>query len=229
MIVPVMANIMNANNLLAEQNRKYFDEKSIYVVNLLASPGAGKTTFLEETIRRIKSNIPVAVIEGDLASDVDALRIEKLGVQVVQINTGKGCHLNAAMKQKAFESLKLETIHVIFIENVGNLVCPAGYKLGENVTVLLTSTTEGDDKILKYPPVFQMANLLIVNKIDLMPYVDYDLERLKKEFIRINPKTRLLSLSSKTGEGFDDWIDWLKNEIFVFRRKLYMRIVTRNS
>jgi hydrogenase nickel incorporation protein HypB len=146
MIVPVMADIMNANNLLAEQNRKYFDEKSIYVVNLLASPGAGKTTFLEETIRIIKSNIPVAVIEGYLASDVDALRIEKLGVQVVQINTGKGCHLNAAMIQKSFESLKLETIHVIFIENVGNLVCPAGYKLGENVTVLLTSTTEGTIK-----------------------------------------------------------------------------------
>lgn len=219
MIVPVMTDIMNANNLIAEQNRKHFDGKSIYVVNLLASPGAGKTTFLEETIRRIKDNIPVAVIEGDLASDVDALRIEKLGVQVVQINTGKGCHLNAAMIQKSFENLKLETIHVIFIENVGNLVCPAGYKLGENVTVLLTSTTEGDDKILKYPPVFQMANLLIVNKIDLMSYVDYDLERLKKEFIRINPKTRLLSLSSKTGEGFDDWIDWLKNEVLIFRQK----------
>ncbi|MEQ8172065.1 MAG: hydrogenase nickel incorporation protein HypB [Candidatus Eremiobacterota bacterium] len=219
MNIPVMTDIMNANNLIAEQNRKYFDEKSIYVVNLLASPGAGKTTFLEETIRRIKDNIPVAVIEGDLASDVDALRIEKLGVQVVQINTGKGCHLNAAMIQKSFENLNLETIQVIFIENVGNLVCPAGYKLGENVTVLVTSTTEGDDKILKYPPVFQLANLLILNKIDLLTYVDYDLEKLKKEFIKINPKARLLPLSSKTGEGFNDWIEWLKNETCIFRHK----------
>ncbi|MEQ8187922.1 MAG: hydrogenase nickel incorporation protein HypB [Candidatus Eremiobacterota bacterium] len=219
MIVPVMADIMNANNLIAEQNRKYFDGKSIYVVNLLASPGAGKTTFLEETIRRINNNIPVAVIEGDLASDVDALRIEKFGVQVVQINTGKGCHLNAAMIQKSFDNLSLEKIHVLFIENVGNLVCPAGYKLGENVTVLLTSTTEGDDKILKYPPVFQMSDLLILNKIDLLPYVDYNLESLKKEFHKINPKARLLSLSSKTGEAFEDWIDWLKNEIFIFRGK----------
>ncbi len=219
MNIPVMTDIMNANNLIAEQNRKYFDGKSIYVVNLLASPGAGKTTFLEETIRRINDNIPIAVIEGDLASDVDALRIEKLGVQVVQINTGKGCHLNAAMIQKSFENLDLETIQVIFIENVGNLVCPAGYKLGENVTVLVTSTTEGDDKILKYPPVFQLANLLILNKIDLLSYVDYDLEKLKKEFIKINPKARLLPLSSKTGEGFNDWIEWLKNEICIFRHK----------
>lgn len=219
MNIPVMTDIMNANNLIAEQNRKLLDEKSIYIVNLLASPGAGKTTFLEETIRRIKNDISVSVIEGDLASDVDALRIEKLGVQVVQINTGKGCHLNAAMIQKSFENLDLEKTHVIFIENVGNLICPAGYKLGENVKILLTSTTEGDDKIFKYPPVFQISNLLIVNKIDLLPYLDYDIERLKKDFSKINPKARLLSLSSKTGEGFDDWIEWLKNEISIFRHK----------
>ena len=219
MNIPVMTDILNANNLIAEQNRKLLDEKSIYVVNLLASPGAGKTTFIEETIRRIKNDVSVSVIEGDLASDVDALRIEKLGVQVVQINTGKGCHLNAAMIQKSFENLDLEKTHVIFIENVGNLICPAGYKLGENVKILLTSTTEGDDKILKYPPVFQVSNLLIVNKIDLLPYVDYDLEKMKNYFSKINPKARLLPLSSKTGEGFDDWIEWLKHEIFIFRSK----------
>jgi hydrogenase nickel incorporation protein HypB len=218
MNIPVLTDILSANNLIAEQNRKLLDDKSVYVVNLLASPGAGKTTFIEETIRRLRNDLSISVIEGDVASDVDALRIKKLDVQVVQINTGGSCHLNATMIQKSLENLDLEKSDILFIENVGNLICPAGYKLGENVKIVLNSTTEGDDKILKYPGIFHIATSLIITKVDLLPYVDYDLEKMKNYFIKVNPKAGIFPLSSKTGEGFDDWIEWLKKEVVDFKR-----------
>jgi len=219
MKIPVLTNILNANNMVAEQNRKLLDEKRVYMLNLLASPGAGKTTFLKQCIKHLKEDFSISVIEGDLASSVDALKIEELGIPVVQINRGGGCHLNAPMIQQALENLDLDKSDLLFIENVGNLICPAGYKLGENIKVVMNSTTEGDDKILKYPPVFQTSRVLIVNKIDLIPHVDYNLENIQKSFKELNPRAPLFPLSSKTGEGFAAWIEWLKIEISEFQGK----------
>ena len=220
MKIPVLTNILNANNMVAEQNRKLLNEKKVYLVNLLASPGAGKTTFLIESIKHLKKDFSVAVIEGDIASNVDALKIESLGNPVVQINTGGSCHLNAPMIQQALESFDLDDIDVIFIENVGNLICPAGYKLGENISLVMNSTTEGDDKILKYPPIFQKSKALIINKTDLIPYLDYKMENIEESFKKINPGGPVFPLSSKTGEGFKPWIDWLKENVSAFRKDL---------
>lgn len=219
MNIPVLTDILNANNLLAEQNRKILDEKKIYMINLLASPGAGKTTFIEKSIEYLKKDMSVAVIEGDLASDVDSQRIKKLDIPVVQINTGGGCHLNAVMIQKAFENLELDKINLIFIENVGNLVCPSGYNLGENMKLVMSSTPEGDDKVLKYPLIFQRSRAMVINKIDLIPYLDYEIERIKKDFFNINPEGTIFSLSGKTREGFEPFIDWIKGEIAGFRKE----------
>ncbi|HPZ08080.1 MAG TPA: hydrogenase nickel incorporation protein HypB [Candidatus Eremiobacteraeota bacterium] len=218
MNIPVLTDILSANNLIAEQNRKLLDDHRIYMVNLLSSPGAGKTTFIEETIKRL--DLAISVIEGDVASDVDAVRIKKLGIPVVQINTGGSCHLNAPMIQKALENLPLHKTDLIFIENVGNLICPAGYKLGENISLVMNSTTEGDDKILKYPGIFRVATSLIINKIDLLPYLDYSLEKINENFLKLNPQARIFPLSSKTGEGFDEWIKWIRTGVDNFCNKL---------
>jgi len=213
MNIPVLTDILNANNLIAEQSRNLLNQKQIYMLNILASPGAGKTTFIEGTVKRFGDKARISVIEGDLASDIDSVRIKELNIPVVQINTGKGCHLSAPMVQKAIENLDTSNTDLILIENVGNLVCPASYMLGENIKMVITSTTEGDDKIFKYPEIFRVSEILIVNKMDLLPYVTYDYEKVKETFLKINPKGKIFPLSAKTGEGFDEWIKWLEETV----------------
>jgi len=220
MNIPVLTDILNANNLIAEQSRNLLNQKKIYMLNILASPGAGKTTFIEGTVKNFREKARISVIEGDLASDIDSLRIKELNIPVVQINTGKGCHLSAPMVQKAIENLDINNTDLILIENVGNLVCPASYMLGENIKMVITSTTEGDDKIFKYPEIFRVSEVLIVNKIDLLPYVTYDYEKVKETFLKINPKGTIFPLSGKTGEGFDEWIKWLERTVKDFKASL---------
>ena len=185
------------------------DEHCTLTLNLVSSPGSGKTTLLIETIAAIKEQLPVAVIEGDQETINDAKRIRETGVSAIQINTGRGCHLDAHMVGHAIEKLPFERGGVLFIENVGNLVCPASFELGENHKVALLSVTEGDDKPLKYPDMFAAAELMILNKIDLLPYVTFDVERCTEFARRVNPDIKVLTLSAQTMDGMPGWLDWI--------------------
>ncbi len=211
-IIDVQTNILAENNLLAERNRGYFDAKNITALNLVSSPGSGKTTLLEKTITEISSDITVSVIEGDQQTMRDAERIDKTGVPVVQVNTGTGCHLDAHMIQHAIQELDLKTQSILFIENVGNLVCPALFDLGEAMKIVIISVTEGEDKPQKYPHMFDASSLCIINKIDLLPYVDFDVEKCKHYALEVNHKLKFLEFSAKTGEGMGEWISWLKQQ-----------------
>jgi len=210
--IDVQTDVLAENNLLAERNSGYFDAKDITALNLVSSPGSGKTTLLEKTIVEIKSNIDVAVIEGDQQTMRDAERIDKTGVPVVQVNTGTGCHLDAHMIQHAIQELDLKIQSILFIENVGNLVCPALFDLGEAMKIVIISVTEGEDKPQKYPHMFDASSLCIINKIDLLPYVDFDVEKCKRYALEVNHKLKFLELSAKTGEGMGEWISWLKQQ-----------------
>lgn len=210
MKVSLVTNILKANDAIATQNRRLFSERNIIAINVISSPGAGKTTLIENTIKALKDDLTIAVIEGDIQSTYDADRISETGVQVIQINTGGGCHLDANMISNALTQLDFETVDMLIIENVGNLVCPAEFDLGENFKVMLLSVPEGDDKPLKYPLVFHESNALLINKIDLLPFVDCDVEKIKSESLRINPDLNIFEVSCKTGEGLQVWYDWLK-------------------
>ncbi|MCH7764695.1 MAG: hydrogenase nickel incorporation protein HypB [Candidatus Marinimicrobia bacterium] len=210
--IDIQKDVLSENNLLAERNRGYFDAKGITALNLVSSPGSGKTTLLEKTIIAVKSEMIVAVIEGDQQTMLDAERIDKTGVPVVQVNTGTGCHLDAHMIQHAIQELDLQANSVLFIENVGNLVCPAMFDLGEAMKIVIISVTEGDDKPQKYPHMFDAADMCIINKIDLLPYVDFDMDRCKKFALEVNYKLKFFELSAKTGAGMDNWITWLKQQ-----------------
>ena len=199
--------VLAKNDGLAAENRAWLAERGITALNLMSSPGAGKTTLLEGTIAA--SDRPVTVIEGDQETLFDAERIRKAGARAIQVNTGAGCHLDAAMVGQALQSLQPETDSILFIENVGNLVCPALFDLGEKRKVVVISVTEGDDKPLKYPHMFAAADLVVVNKTDLLPYVDFDVDRLVRDARKLNPGLEILALSARTGEGVDDWRDWL--------------------
>jgi hydrogenase nickel incorporation protein HypB len=201
--------ILEKNNLLASRNSGYFDAKRILALNLMSSPGSGKTTLLEQTITALKEKAPVSVIEGDQQTLNDAKRIESAGAPVVQINTGNGCHLDAEMVMGAVKKLEPEEGCVLFIENVGNLVCPSLFELGEQCRVVIISVTEGEDKPLKYPTMFEHAQLCIFNKIDLLPYVDFDVEKSKEYAHQVNPEIETMELSARTGEGMDKWIAWI--------------------
>jgi len=209
MKVKVVANILEANDRLAAENRKIFKDLGVYVINLMSGPGAGKTSILEQTIKEVKGRIKLGVIEGDIAGDDDARRIETLGTPVVQINTGGACHLDANMIRVVMDDLPLKDIDVLFIENVGNLVCPAEFNVGEDIKVMLLSIAEGHDKPLKYPLMFQESTALILNKIDLLPYTDADLEKMRKDSLSLNPKLKIFDVSCRTGEGIGDWVNWL--------------------
>ncbi|MGQ9608091.1 MAG: hydrogenase nickel incorporation protein HypB [bacterium] len=213
MKIPLVTNILKANDAIAEQNKKIFDEKRILAINIMSSPGAGKTTLIEKTINMLKKEIEIAVIEGDIQSSYDSERIAATGVQVVQINTGGACHLDANMISNAINELNLESVNLLIIENVGNLVCPAEFSLGEDYKVTLTSIPEGDDKPVKYPLMFNVSSAVIINKIDLINVIDYDVEKVKKQCIKINPDLEIFEVSSKTGEGMDNWIKWLKSKM----------------
>ena len=211
-LIAIEQDILQKNNLLAERNRGYFDAKRIFCLNIMSSPGAGKTTMLEETIRRL-SPIPMYVIEGDQQTSNDANRIKALHVEAYQVNTGTGCHLDAAMINHALKHLNPCDCSIVFIENVGNLVCPAMFDLGEAKKVVIISTPEGVDKPLKYPYMFQEADICIINKIDLLPYVNVDIRELKENALKVNPRLQLFETSATTGEGVDAWCSYLTSQL----------------
>lgn len=206
-------NILHENDLLAQRNRGFLEAKDVFAINMVSSPGSGKTTLLEETIKKLKEEMELAIIEGDQQTMNDADRIAATGVPVVQVNTGKGCHLDAHMVLHAIKELEIKEKSLLFIENVGNLVCPSMFDLGENKRVVIISVTEGDDKPLKYPYMFDSSQICIINKIDLLPYVQFDVDKVKEYAQGINHHLQFFELSATTGEGMDSWIDWLKAQI----------------
>jgi len=208
-MVQIEQDILAKNDGYAAQNRQVFTDRGIFVLNLVSSPGSGKTTLLVRTIEALKGRLSLAVIEGDQQTAHDAERIRASGAPALQINTGKGCHLDAHMVAHALPKLPLADDSVLFIENVGNLVCPAAFDLGEACKVAILSVTEGEDKPLKYPDMFRAARLMLLNKIDLLPYVRFDVEAAIANAHRVNPELRVLQVSATSGEGFDDWLTWL--------------------
>jgi len=207
--VTIAQNILAANDTIAQEVQHMLAAGGIRTINVMSSPGAGKTTLLERTIERLRGQIAIGVIEGDIETSADAERIEAAGAETVQINTRGACHLEAHMIRDALREIELARIDLLVIENIGNLVCPSSWDLGEDVRVVVVSTTEGDDKPAKYPQMFAVSQVMIVNKLDLLPYVDYDLEKAKRQALAINPHLRIFELSCRTGEGLDAWCDWL--------------------
>jgi hydrogenase nickel incorporation protein HypB len=211
-IVQLEARVLAKNDALAAKNRAWFAGREILALNLVSAPGAGKTTLLERTIRDLKGELPLHVVEGDQATSNDGERIRAAGAPVVQLNTGTGCHLEADMIARALAELRPPIGAVVIIENVGNLVCPALFDLGERAKVAILSVTEGDDKPLKYPHMFRAADVLVLNKIDLLPYVDFDVAKAIENARLVNPKIAVLRLSARSGEGLDGWYDWIRRE-----------------
>nr|WP_113865116.1 hydrogenase nickel incorporation protein HypB [Brenneria salicis]NMN91088.1 hydrogenase nickel incorporation protein HypB [Brenneria salicis ATCC 15712 = DSM 30166]RBP66586.1 hydrogenase nickel incorporation protein HypB [Brenneria salicis ATCC 15712 = DSM 30166]RLM31970.1 hydrogenase accessory protein HypB [Brenneria salicis ATCC 15712 = DSM 30166] len=209
-LLQIEMDVLSKNNHLAEHNREHFNAQNILALNLVSSPGSGKTTLLTATLNHIGQQMPCAVIEGDQQTTHDAERIRATGVAAIQVNTGKGCHLDAQMVHDAAHRLQLADNTLLFIENVGNLVCPAGFDLGERAKVAVLSVTEGEDKPLKYPHMFAASSLMIVNKIDLLPYLDFNLEACVANARRVNPEIQVIALSARTGEGMEAWLDWLE-------------------
>lgn len=212
-VVDVETDILYENNLLAQRNRGYFDAKNILALNLVSSPGSGKTTLLERTLTDLKGQENFYVVEGDQQTSNDADRIHATGTKVVQINTGKGCHLDAHMVMHAIQGMKPVENSIMFIENVGNLVCPAMFDLGEKERVVIMSVTEGEDKPLKYPDMFHSSTICIINKIDLLPYVPFNLEKAKENALKVNHKLEIIEVSCTTGQGLQDWYSWLRSKV----------------
>ncbi|MBW2622967.1 MAG: hydrogenase nickel incorporation protein HypB [Deltaproteobacteria bacterium] len=213
MKVPIVRNILEANDRIAGQNREMFAQHHVYVINLMSSPGAGKTSLLEQTLDRVKEKIIVGVIEGDIQSSYDAERIAEKGVKAIQINTGGACHLDGNMIREAVDEFDLDELDLLVVENVGNLVCPAEFDVGEDMKVMILSVPEGDDKPFKYPLMFQECKALIINKIDLLPYVDCSIEKIRDAAYKLNPKMEVFELSCRTGEGLDEWCAWLEGKV----------------
>ncbi|MDY6842622.1 MAG: hydrogenase nickel incorporation protein HypB [Thermodesulfobacteriota bacterium] len=213
MKVPVVRNILEANERIADQNRHLFNQNKVFVLNLMSSPGAGKTSLLEQTIDRLKDAIQIGVIEGDITSSYDAERIAKKGIQTVQINTEGACHLDGNMIREAVNQIDLPNLDLLIIENVGNLVCPAEFNVGEDAKAMILSVPEGDDKPLKYPLMFTLCKALIINKIDLLPYVDCSMERIRDAARKLNSGIRIFEISCRTGQGVEHWCTWLGDQI----------------
>ena len=211
--IQVEQDLLSKNNDYAQQNRQYFQQQRIFTLNLVSSPGAGKTTLLVETIKALKQQFAIAVIEGDQQTEHDAERIRATGIPALQINTGRACHLDAHSIGHAVKDLDVKPNSLLAIENVGNLVCPASFDLGEAHKVVILSVTEGDDKPLKYPDMFYAADLMIINKTDLLPYVDFNVERCINYAKRVNAEIKIIQLSSTTNDNFTEWLDWLKMEM----------------
>jgi hydrogenase nickel incorporation protein HypB len=215
MQIKVMTNILEKNDQVAAALQEKFDKAGIFVLNLLGSPGCGKTSLLENTIGALKETLSIAVIEGDLFTARDAQRIEQHGVPVVQINTSGGCHLDANMINSTLDCLDLAGLDMIVIENVGNLVCPAEFNIGEDSKATVLSITEGDDKPLKYPLIFKQADAVILNKVDLLPYTNFDVESAVKDITSIHPEVTLLQVSCQTGMGLEGWYTWLIEQVNI--------------
>jgi hydrogenase nickel incorporation protein HypB len=208
--IPIVENILNANDRLAEENRLRIDAAGVFSINILASPGAGKTSLIEQTLPRLKDKLRVAVVDGDIATSIDADRAAQAGAQAaIQVNTGGDCHLDAVMLRGALEQLDLKQFELLIVENVGNLVCPANFKLGTHKTVLVASIPEGDDKPYKYPGTYRGVDALVINKIDLLPYVPFRMEFFERGVQVLNPDVVTFQTSCTTGQGLDAWIDWL--------------------
>jgi hydrogenase nickel incorporation protein HypB len=219
MKVTVVKNVLDANERIAAENRRLFDEKKIYVINLMSSPGAGKTSLVEKTITALKDRYRIAVIEGDIQDTYDADRVAALGIPAVQINTGGACHIDGNMIREALPALDLDKVDLLISENVGNLVCPAEFKIGENAKVMILSTPEGADKPAKYPLMFQESAVMVINKMDLSPYVDFDLEKARRDAMALNRNLKIFEVSCKTGQGLDGWVQWLAGQIEAFRKR----------
>ena len=214
--VEIVKKILDSNEQLAEQNRKKLDEHQVFAINVMASPGAGKTTFILQTIKNLAEGMRLAVIEGDTAPvTIDADKIAAAGIVAVQINTGGECHLDANMVSLALDQLDLDETDLLLIENVGNLICPASFKLGNHANILISSTPEGDDKPYKYPNIYRNLDVLIINKTDLLPYLDFRMDYFREGVEMLNPGLKTFAVSSKTGEGFQDWIEWLIAKVRV--------------
>ena len=211
--VPVVRDILEANERLAEDNRRIFRQAGLLVINLMSGPGAGKTSLLERTIEALQDEIRIGVIEGDIQSSYDAERISQKGVQVVQLNTGGACHLDGNMIKSSLDALDLDTLDLLVVENVGNLVCPAEFNVGEDMKVMILSVPEGDDKPLKYPLMFQESRALLINKIDLLPYVNCDVGKIRERALQLNANLEIFEISCRTGEGLDGWADWLRQQV----------------
>jgi hydrogenase nickel incorporation protein HypB len=209
-VITIERKVLEKNDEIARQNRELFRKHGIFVLNLVSSPGAGKTSILERTLEELAGSLELSVIEGDVQTDFDAQRVARYGVPVVQIVTNGGCHLDARLVQDAAATMRLEGTKLLIIENVGNLVCPANFDLGEAMKVVVVSTTEGDDKPLKYPGMFRNASLLIINKIDLVPYLNCDVAVLRRNALRINPALKVFETSCTTKAGIAEWCAWLK-------------------
>ena len=211
--IPVVENILNANDRLAAENRLRLDNANIFSINVMASPGAGKTSLIEHTIRSLGDITRLAVIDGDIATSLDAERAAAAGAVSIQINTGGECHLDAVMLKSALDQLDLTAVDMLIVENVGNLVCPANFKLGTHRNILIASVPEGDDKPYKYPGMYQGVDALIINKIDLLPYVSFDMSYFRRGVEILNPGLVTFTLSCRTGEGLEAWFSWLKDQI----------------
>ncbi len=218
--VPIVEKILNANDKMAALTRSKLNENQVLALNLMASPGAGKTSFILETIKRIKDSYRLGVIEGDTAPvTIDSDKISAAGMPAVQINTGGGCHLEASMVSDGIDQLPLSDIDLIIVENVGNLVCPAAWDIGTHMNVLIASIPEGDDKPYKYPNIYRGLQVLIINKTDLLPYIDFDMDYFRKGVELLNPGLITFTVSCKTGDGMDAWIDWVKEEIRIQKNR----------
>ncbi len=209
--IPVVEKILSANDRIAAENRQLLDAHGVVAWNVMASPGAGKTSLILRTIEALRDRVRIGVIEGDLAGRVDADKVAAAGAPVVQINTGGGCHLDAPQVQSALARLPLEEIDLLFIENVGNLVCPSGWDLGEHYKMMIAHVPEGHDKPIKYPNMFVVVDAFVLNKIDLIPYLDFDTDAFRRAVRALNAKAPLFELSCKTGEGVDAWVEWLRS------------------
>ena len=213
MEIPVVRNALEANDRIAAKLRENFARKGILVLNLISSPGSGKTSLLERTLAHLSGEFRMAVIEGDLQTDNDARRVASSGAQAVQINTDGGCHLDSSMISEALESLDTEGLDILFIENVGNLVCPTEFDCGEDAKIALLSCAEGDDKPQKYPYLFHKSKAMLLNKTDLLPYVDFDVRKARAHAAALNPELAIMEVSCRTGEGLSAWYDWLRNAV----------------
>jgi len=213
MEIKVLQNILSANDAIARKNQSLLNKYGVLTVNIMSSPGAGKTSLILQTINMLKKTARIAVIEGDIASTIDADKVTKQGVTAVQINTGGSCHLDANMTENALNNLSLDGIDLLLIENVGNLVCPAGFALGEHKRVMLSSLPEGDDKPYKYPTMFSGADVVLINKVDLSPLLEFDTDSFTKAVSGLNPHLKIFQVSCKTGQGLEDWSSWLQDEI----------------